>query len=238
MSKIFERLEMVEGRKLRLPRVPAEGADLRLEAEEVVEKQALIQADADAVRNLLDALRRMEDERQGDIAEEARLFRTPIRFGNAVILVHCSTGKVLTVTKKRVLEGSQKKVELDATGNHRSIFIIRPAFKTFSDGSIISSGDELTFQLSKPIAGAHYSLYLPAKNMTSRRQELMRSLKLEHAFVAGGDQILACAKSDPCAFHAMLFRSGKHANMQGNYATSTAGEDLTLMGEDVVAFYR
>ena len=91
MRKIFERLEMVEGRKLRVPKVPPAGADLRSLADDVVQRQYLQHAGADAVHELLEALQEMELERQGDSAEEHRLFRTAVRFGNTFwICLKCS----------------------------------------------------------------------------------------------------------------------------------------------------
>jgi len=124
-------------------------------------------------------------------------------------------------------------------GSPNSIFVIKPAYKTLSEGSMISAGDLVTFHLNKKIAGANYTLTINASpgHMRSLRPEIVKSLRLEHPFVAGGVVLSACTESDASAFHALLFCSGEHADTHGQDLSPALAAHRALKGEDVVAFY-
>ena len=160
LSKLMKTSDWDTGKKLPCPRTPYHGENLEDYAEEIVTKHKLPHSQRESVRDVLIALRMKSEEQVGNFAEMARLRGTEIRFGSAVMLVHESTGYILTLTKQRAIEGSAKRVEMHPEGNHHSIFIFKPAFKTYAEGSSVSSGDLVTFQTRKSIAGSFYSLHM------------------------------------------------------------------------------
>lgn len=134
----------------------------------------------------------LREEREGNSAEEERVQGREIRYGNGLILVHEATGKLLTVTKQRGMEPSTKKLALDIDGNNTSAMIVHPAFKTYSDGSPISSGDLLTFQTKKTISGSHYYLHMgEVKELMANPEPCQRSLTIRHDYIKGGQELNA-----------------------------------------------
>ena len=127
---------------------------------QIVSTNKLNPRKVESVRDILIALRMKMEEHEGNLAEMERQRGNEIRFGSAVILVHRSTGMVLTLMKQRAIEDSAKKVELHAEGNNCSIFVVKPAFKTYAEGAPICSGDVVTFETQKTVAGSHYTLHV------------------------------------------------------------------------------
>ena len=88
-----------------------------------------------------------------------------------------------------------------------SIFILKPAFKTYAEGTIIASGDVVTLQTKKTIAASHYSLHMSnLEELQKDRQKICRALKLDHPYIEGGQEINGVAgEVRPTLFRAMLF---------------------------------
>ena len=155
-----------DGKNLPIPRTPVLGEHLEDYALEIIQKHKLenTHSKLEAVRDILIGLRMKQEEKEGNEAEMERLRGTELRFGSEVVLVHESTGRVLTVTKERAIQSSAKKIALHPEGNSHSIFIIKPAFRTYAEGSIVCSGDLFTFQTKKTIAGSFFSLHISRCN--------------------------------------------------------------------------
>lgn len=160
LSKLVKTSDWDDGKKLPIPRAPHNGENLEDYAAEILRANKLGHNKLEAVRDLLIALRMKQEEQDGNMAERQRQRGNEIKFGSAVILVHESTGHVLTVTKQRAIESAAKRVELQSEGTNCSIFTIKPAFKTYAEGSTVSSGDLVTFQTRKTIAASNYSLHM------------------------------------------------------------------------------
>ena len=90
------------------------------------------------------------------------------------------------------MEPSTKKLALDVDGNNTSAMVVHPAFKTYSDGSPISSGDLLTFQTKKTISGSHYFLHMAElKELMANPEHCRRSLTIQHDYITGGQELNA-----------------------------------------------
>ena len=230
LQKLLKSSDWDDGKKLPLPPVPRPGEDLDVLANTVVAKHRLHASKADAVRDVLIALRMVKEEQDGNLVEQARQRGTALRFGSALILIHESTGNILSLTKHRALERTAKKVEVIPEGNNCSVLVIRPAFKTHALGTSVASGDLVSFQTKKAIAASHYSLHMSASEDLERDgKRIARALKVDHPYIEGGQEINGVAGDDrPTLFRAMLFSALESVD---------AAASGILKCEDVVAFY-
>ena len=244
LQKLLKHSTWDDGRKLPLPPPPPPGQSLDALASEIVSKHKLSDTNVEAVRDVLIALRMLKEEQDGNLVEQERQRGSEIRFGYTCILIHESTGNILTVTKQRALEATAKKVGIIPDGNGSSILVVKPAFKTYAEGTSIASGDIVTFQSQKTIAGSHYQLHmsnLPDLNCDATR--VQRALKVEHStlslhpsrvldfdpYIPGGQEINCTAgEQRPTLFRVMLFSPLESANAEAAN---------TLKCEDVVSFY-
>ena len=149
------------------------------------------------------------------------------------VLVHCATGKILTVTKQRALESGSKKVALEKHGNNCSALVLRPAFKTYTDGSAISSGDMVSLSAKKTISGSQYTLNMgpvDVEQTETGEADVKRQLAVDHVYIEGGVELNACAINSQNA-QPTLFRMLQVREQQ------TEADSSKIRGEDVVTFY-
>ena len=73
-----------------------------------------------------------------------------------------STDKYLCVTKLQAIEKGSKKVELipTADGTELCVFVVKPAYKTYVPGEIVSSGDLVTLHTAKPVGDVLFYLHM------------------------------------------------------------------------------
>jgi len=124
------------GKGLALPHIPPKGADMRELAHDFVTQYKLPAENEHEVYILMLMLRAKQDEVEGNLLEDQRVQGRAVCYGHTVQLLHVTSEKFFSVTKNRALEGSSKRIILDPDGNSKSAFIIKPAFKTYSDGMI------------------------------------------------------------------------------------------------------
>ena len=187
----------------------------------------------DQIGELLQRMHLVVQERHAEDVEQKRLQGKEIRYGMTCVLVHCATGKILTVTKQRSLDGGSKKVVLDQNGNNCSALVLRPAFKTYTDGSAISSGDMVSLSAKKTISGSQYTLNMGQVNVEQTETgdgDVKRQLAVDHVYIEGGVELNACAinsqNAQPTLFRMLQVR-----------AQQTEVDSSKIRGEDVVTFY-
>jgi hypothetical protein len=187
----------------------------------------------DQIKELLRHLHSVVEERHADDLEQKRLLGKEIRYGMTCVLVHCATGKILTVTKQRALASGSKKVALDQNGNNRSALVLRPAFKTYTDGSAISSGDMVSLVSKKTISGSQFKLNMgqvDVEQTETGEADVKRHLAVDHVYIEGGVELNACTINSQDA-HPTLFR------MLQVREQKTEADSSKIRGEDVVTFY-
>ena len=220
-----------DGKNLPLPEIPSVGADVDDLAIEFINLHNMGPEKLQDVTSLFVLLVSKRDELSGHLCEEKRIRGREVRYGNTVMLQHVTSQKFMTVAKSRAIEGSAKRVSLHTEGTNYSNFIIRPAFKTYNDGSPISSGDLVTFVTHKPITGSKY--YLRVSDLQRFREdssEIERALLIQHPYIEGGQEANATATAGNAQnFRALLFTS--HDSQEGH------GKDEELKAENVVTFY-
>jgi len=229
LQKLLKHSTWDDGRKLPLPPPPPPGKSLDALASEIVSKFKLSDANVEAVRDVLIALKLVKEEQDGNLVEQERQRGCEIRFGYTCILIHESTGNVLTVMKQRALEATAKKVGIIPDGNSSSILVVKPAFKTYAEGTSIASGDIVTFRSQKSMAGSHYQLHMSnLPDLSCDATRVKGALKVDHHYIQGGQEINCTAGERPTHFRAMLFAPLESANAE-------AAD--TLKCEDVICFY-
>lgn len=120
------------------------------------------------------------EEHEGNISEEGRQQKSVIHYGDAIQLMHMSTGMVPTVSKQQAIERGSKKVEMVQTGDDTSVFEVVPAYKSYSNGDPVSSGDLMLLRTKKRISGLHYSLHMSAMPDMggSQQRAILRQLQV------------------------------------------------------------
>ena len=231
LEKFLKTSKWDDGKNLPLPEVPSHGADLDDVAQEFVNLHNMGPAKLKDVTTLIVMLVSKRDELNGHLGEEQRVRGREVRYGNAVMLQHVTSEKFMTVTKSRAIEGSAKRLSLHIEGTNYSNFIIRPAFKTYNDGSPISSGDLVTFVTYKPISDSKYSLRVSdLQRFREDSSEIQRALMIQHPYIESGQEVNATATAGNAQhFRALLFTS---YDCQEGHEKNDA-----LKAENIVTFY-
>jgi hypothetical protein len=120
---------------------------------------------------------------------------------------------------------------LDEIGTNCSAFVLRPAFKTYSDGATISSGDLLTISTRKTISGSTYTLHVSELDcQNSADADVRRQLNIDHAYIEGGLELNAVVVNlhggNPSLFRMLQLRSHEVDSIKE-----------VIRGEDVITFY-
>ena len=222
-----------EGKCLPWPEVPGENEDLDQLADRFVKAHKLQAKQKHEVREVLAQLQTAQEENDGNLSEEKRQAGNPIRYGDAVQVLHVSTDTYLRVTKAQAIEQGSKRVELVSKhrGTEHCVFVVMPAYKTYISGEVVSSGDLVTLHTKKAIGDVHFYLHMSqlAKGLAlntfdvARRQMQLRSPK-----VADLQEINAVTASDKTFFRFLVF--------QRSVVPDHAGR-LPLVSEDMVTFY-
>lgn len=116
LLKMLKTSNWDEGKKLELPRVLVHNVDFELIAQDIIKKHKLNSSSQHALVDLLVQQRLFQEEQEGNKLECERVRGNDIRYGAALILVHVSTGKILTATKQRAIEASAKRAQLISDG--------------------------------------------------------------------------------------------------------------------------
>jgi hypothetical protein len=169
------------GKGLALPHIPPKAANMQELAHDFVTQYKLPAEKEHEVYTLLLMLRAKQDEVEGNLLEDQRVQGCAVCYGDTVQLLHVSSEKFFTVTKNRALEGSSKRIILDPDGNGKSAFIIKPAFKTYSDGMIsllahrglAAPGSNAAFEFSKSSNRSELDESTPYETPTVRPSVLL-----------------------------------------------------------------
>jgi len=232
LKKFLKTSDWNGGKNIAVPESPDKSAtDEHLEemAEIFVQSNG-VQEKIDTIIELFELMRATAEERHANLTEQVRVRGKEIRYGNVCVLVHNATGKLLTVTKQRAFDGTSKRVSLDPHGSNNSAFLIRPAFKTYSDGSIISSGDLVTFTTKKTMSGSQYTLHMGDSAENAAEININRQLMIDHDYIEDGRELNACVVNihggSVTLFRMLLMRSSEVEESK-----------VAIRGEDVVTFY-
>ena len=87
------------------------------------------------------AMRAWQEEHANNISEVRQRQGKKMRFGDMLQLQHLVTGLFITVQKAQASEQGNKRVRL-TSGSQASVFLLEPAFKTYSTGDQVHSGDQ------------------------------------------------------------------------------------------------
>jgi hypothetical protein len=87
------------------------------------------------------AMRAWQEEHANNISEVRQRQGKKMRFGDMLQLQHVVTGLYITVQKAQASEQGNKRVRL-TSGSQASVFLLEPAFKTYSTGDQVHSGDQ------------------------------------------------------------------------------------------------
>jgi len=247
-----------QGRNLPWPDIPEDGDDLEELAWKFMHKHGLCASrpkvtdrkqkgtTADAkdetqmlmVKDVLSQLMAMKEEADGNAAEEERQHGTTIRYGDAVQLLHVSTQTFLSVAKQQAIEKGSKKAELVGKdeGSELCVFNVRPAFKTYMSGDIVSSGDLVVLELRKPIGGMYY--YIRMSELAAQDKDgsqlknlkgTLRALQVDNPAVEDVEEINAATANSKTFWRMLRFKGCDDVESwpANNY----------FKAEDVVAFY-
>lgn len=217
-----------EGRGLPVPDIPDKQADLEIETEGFIRSNGLsFELSSSSVRELFEILATIGDERETNKSERLRLRGREIKYGNAVDLVHVLTGTRITMSKERAIEHEAKKVCMHEDGTNLSAFIVRPAFRTYNDGSVVASGDLVQLETRKTVSGSHFFLHMSnSESLADDPDIVRRQLMTSHPYITAGQELNAAAGT-PSLFRLLLFRT---------WETAFQNEGV-LRGDDVFTFY-
>uniref|UniRef100_A0A7S0Z297 Inositol 1,4,5-trisphosphate receptor n=1 Tax=Hemiselmis tepida TaxID=464990 RepID=A0A7S0Z297_9CRYP len=199
---------------------------------------------------MMEALVSREDEHAENMAEYRRQEGQEVLYGSMCQLQHVSTGRMLTVSKLQAIERTEKKVEMSMEGTDAAVLVIKPAFKTHSQGEPVSSGDLVTFMTKRKIHGKnlflHMSNFIPGDSGRNRPDSAPSSgsrpgtgsgqqmtldlvlsfLKTDSEAIAGAQELNATAER-PTFWRPMLFASSKDKHSAKHL----------LKAEEYVCFY-
>lgn len=220
-----------QGRCLPWPEVPQEGDDLEELAWSFMRKHSLFTSKAEQgmskkqkkapvgpedkdekqmllVKDVLSQLMAMQEEADGNVAEEERQHGTVIRYGDSVQLLHVSTTSFLGLSKQQAIEKGSKKVQLVPTddASEHCIFLVRPAFKTYMSGDIVSSGDLVVLESRKPIGGMHYYIRMSSLGHLKNVSTTLRALQVENPAVVDVEEINAATANSKTFWRMLRFK--------------------------------
>eukprot|EP00960_Hanusia_phi_P030496 748658-Hanusia_phi.AAC.2 len=160
-----------------------------------------------------------EEEMKANKAEEKRQRGEIVKYGDAIQFVHASLNSTLTVSKKQGAEKSSKTLELLHKGSENSIFVVLPAYKTFSQGEPVNSGDLICFFSERKIVGNICRLHVSQKqnkNLDSGEEEDDVVYEMD----------ASVHDSESTSWRALLFQS-----------SLLSGEENIVKSEDVICIY-
>jgi len=195
------------------------------------------------LREMLEALIAREDEREENFAEYRRQEGHEVLYGSMCQLLHVSTGRMLCVSKLQAMERTEQKVEISLEGTDAAVLVIKPAFKTHSQGEPVSSGDLVKFVTKKKLHGHNLSLHMSSFNpddadrgrpgtagtrsgQTPTLDTILSSLKTDSKAIVGAQELNATA-GRPTFLRPMLFASSRDKHSVKHL----------LKAEDYVCFY-
>lgn len=107
-----------------------------------------------------------QEEHANNISEVRQRQGKKLRFGDMLQLQHVVTGLFITLHKAQASEHGNKRVRL-TDGSQASVFLLEPAFKTYSTGDQVRSGDQVVFRSAEIVNGEYLYLNM-SRNITSR----------------------------------------------------------------------
>ena len=99
-----------------------------------------------------------------DVAEIRHVQGKKLRFGDILQIQHVVSGLYLSVLPKQALERGKKMVRLLKRSSSASLFIFEPAFKTYSTGDQVYSGDQVMFRTVCKLNHHHMFLSMSQKS--------------------------------------------------------------------------
>jgi len=147
------------------------------------------------------AMLAIQEEHASNVAEARQRQGKKLRFGDMLQLQHVVTGLYITVLTNVTAEHGAKRVRL-TKGSPGSVFLLEPAFKTYSTGDQVRSGDQVVFRTADHVNGEHLYLNM-SRNLggTSRSPDALkpraaRQLQLDVRHLKAVAEIAACADAD------------------------------------------
>ena len=115
--------------------------------------------------------------KENEVAEIRQAEGKKLRFGDTVQIQHVVTGLYLSVLPEQAFERGKKKVRMRKSSNS-SLFILEPAFKTYSTGDQVYSGDQVMFRTLCKLNQHHMFLSVSRDSVTpaaARQLQLLPS---------------------------------------------------------------
>lgn len=221
-----------EGKNLPVPDIPEKNVDMEIQVHEFLDENDLSRENTyNVVRELFDFLVMLGDELGANTAEMERVRGKELQYGSALDLVHVLTGTVMTIGKDRAIEHESKRVFMHPDGTNRSNFAVRPAYKTYSNGLSVASGDLVQFESRGTISGARLSLHMSNLESLAKDPDIVRrQMMSDHPYIIGGQEVNAMAPRDgllPTCFRVLLCQSFEN----------TFRIDGILRAGDIFTFY-
>ena len=243
LKKIAKKGTWDQGKGLPWPDVPEEGDDLDELAEQFMHDNLLLTVDKKIspsqklqVKEVLSQLKCVREEHEENIAEEVRQVGKVLHYGDCIQLLHVSTDSYVSVAKCQALEKGSKRVEFVPSdeGSELCIFVIRPAYKAFTFGDVVNSGDLVVLQLKKPLGSMPYFLHMSDLGQAWKQENLkesMRALRVDSKnHVVDAEELNASSSSnasDMTFFRLLVFQPCEELQPSGS----------TFLTGDVVTFY-
>lgn len=234
LTKFMKEGTWDDGRNLPLPEPPGPDVDLLVAATRLAKKENL--QNVKLVKEMLHRVQKAAEEIQAVRSERQKMTGMMVHYLDAVELIHVSTSRTLTLTKNVAHELSAKKVMFTDKTSLMSIFVLSPAFKSFSAGEAVTSGDLVVFQSQKRIGGMAYHLHLGTNHKQRVSEVIKRGLQVSNPIVQNAYEVNATTGNQrPTPFRMVLFESYIHSPLASTRLRENSA--LRLRAEQMICFY-
>ena len=138
-----------------------------------------------------------KEEIESNIAEARQRAGEKVHFGDCVQFQHIESGLFLTVLKEQSQERGNKKVCLEE-GSEACIFVVEPAFKSYSSGDEVSSGGQVVLRSFAKVGGQYRFLNMSRgtapKVAAARLASAAAELQVNSTFLRTVEEVNASAE--------------------------------------------
>ena len=172
-----------------------------------------------------------KEELENNIAEVRQRAGEKLHYGDCVQFQHVASGQFLTVLKEQSQERGNKKVCLEE-GSEACVFVVEPAFKSYSSGDEVSSGGQVVFRSFAKVGGQYRFLNMSRatapKVAAARLTIAAEDLQVNPKFLRTVEEVNASAESESSHIWRPLLSSSW---------IKQETQKAWLKAEDIICFY-